>query len=129
MSRLSRYMQDMVTPTPLGPRRDLPGAVVIRNLIRRCNPTSKHCDSMSAAPHFPGELDTARVFSVMDDLKAARVPALIVSGSEPLLRPGIFEIAHRAMAMAFTRLCPPTARSSPKRTSIASPRWISTTWS
>ena len=37
----------------------------------------------------------------MDDLKAFGVPALILSGGEPLLRPDIFEIAERAKAMKF----------------------------
>jgi heme d1 biosynthesis radical SAM protein NirJ len=101
MFRLSQYMQELVHPTPVGPRRDLPGPVVIWNLIRRCNLTCKHCYSISADTHFPGELDTAQVFSVMDDLKAARVPVLILSGGEPLLRPDIFEIAHRAKDMGF----------------------------
>jgi len=34
MFRLSQYMQELVSPTPVGPRRDLPGPVVIWNLIR-----------------------------------------------------------------------------------------------
>jgi len=38
---------------------------------------------------------------VMDDLRAFRVPVLILSGGEPLLRPDIFEIAARAKAMGF----------------------------
>ena len=101
MFRLSQFMHELVAPTPVGPRRDLPGPVVIWNLIRRCNLTCKHCYSISADTHFPGELDTAQVFAVMDDLKAARVPVLILSGGEPLLRPDIFEIAHRAKAMGF----------------------------
>ncbi|QID19103.1 heme d1 biosynthesis radical SAM protein NirJ [Nitrogeniibacter mangrovi] len=101
MFRLSQYMHELVEPTPVGPRRDLPGPVVIWNLIRRCNLTCKHCYSISADTNFPGELNTAQVFSVMDDLKAARVPVLILSGGEPLLRPDIFEIAHRAKAMGF----------------------------
>jgi MoaA/NifB/PqqE/SkfB family radical SAM enzyme len=37
----------------------------------------------------------------MDDLKAFRVPVLILSGGEPLLRPDIFDIARRAKAMGF----------------------------
>jgi heme d1 biosynthesis radical SAM protein NirJ len=41
------------------------------------------------------------VFAVMDDLKAFGVPVLILSGGEPLLRPDIFTIAHRARAMGF----------------------------
>ena len=61
MFRLSQYMQELVKPTETGPRRDLPGPVVIWNLIRRCNLTCKHCYSISADTHFPGELNTSQV--------------------------------------------------------------------
>jgi heme d1 biosynthesis radical SAM protein NirJ len=37
----------------------------------------------------------------MDDLKAFKVPVLILSGGEPLMRPDIFEIAQRAKTMRF----------------------------
>ena len=37
----------------------------------------------------------------MDDLKAFRVPVLILSGGEPLMRRDIFEISERAKAMKF----------------------------
>ena len=37
----------------------------------------------------------------MDDLKVAKVPVLILSGGEPLLRPDIFEISTRAKNMGF----------------------------
>jgi len=94
-------MQEIKAPTPLGPRRAPPGPVVIWNLIRRCNLTCKHCYSISADKDFPGELSTAEVCTVMDDLKGFRVPVLILSGGEPLLRPDIFEISHRAKAMGF----------------------------
>ena len=101
MFRISRYMQELAHPTPLGPRRDPPGPVVIWNLIRRCNLTCKHCYSISADKDFPGELTTQQVFDVMDDLKAFHVPVLILSGGEPLLRPDIFTISKRARAMGF----------------------------
>jgi len=101
MFRVTQFMQELVQPTPAGPRRHPPGPVVIWNLVRRCNLTCKHCYSISADKDFPGELSTAEAFRVMDDLKAARVPVLILSGGEPLLRPDIFEIGRRAKAMGF----------------------------
>ncbi len=100
MFRISQYMHALVQPTPLRPARPS-GPVVIWNLIRRCNLTCKHCYSISADRDFPGELSTQEVFRVMDDLKAFRVPVLILSGGEPLLRPDIFAIAQRAKAMGF----------------------------
>jgi len=101
MFRVTQFMQELVSPTPVRPRRDLPGPVVIWNLIRRCNLMCKHCYSISGDVDFPGELSTAEVFGVMDDLRAFRVPVLILSGGEPLLRRDIFEISHRAKAMGF----------------------------
>ena len=101
MFRISQFIRELDHPTPAGPRRNPPGPVVIWNLIRRCNLTCEHCYSISADKDFPGELNTQEVFKVMDDLKAARVPVLILSGGEPLLRPDIFDIARRAKAMGF----------------------------
>jgi heme d1 biosynthesis radical SAM protein NirJ len=77
------------------------GPVVIWNLIRRCNLTCQHCYALSADHDYAGELSTGEVFTVMDDLKAFRVPVLILSGGEPLLRPDLFAIAARAKAMHF----------------------------
>ncbi len=94
-------MQEILDPKPLGPKRNPPGPVVIWNLVRRCNLMCKHCYSISADTDFPNELNTAQVFDVMDDLKQFKVPVLILSGGEPLLRPDIFEIAHHAKAMGF----------------------------
>jgi heme d1 biosynthesis radical SAM protein NirJ len=102
MFRVSRYMREIVQPTPAAPRRDPSGPVVIWNLVRRCNLACMHCYSISADVDFPGELSTAEVFGVMDDLKAFGVPALILSGGEPLLRPDLFDIAARAKSLGFT---------------------------
>jgi len=99
--RISQYMRELLDPKPLGPVRNPPGPVVIWNLIRRCNLTCKHCYSISADTHFPGELDREEIFDVIDDLKAFHVPVLILSGGEPLLRPDIFDIAHRAKDRGF----------------------------
>ncbi len=101
MFRISQYMRELHSPTPLGKARSPSGPVVIWNLIRRCNLTCKHCYSISADIDFPGELNTKQIYSVMDDLKAFGVPVLILSGGEPLLRPDIFDISYRAKEMGF----------------------------
>ena len=100
MFRLSQFMAELVNPTPVRHAKP-PGPVVIWNLIRRCNLNCIHCYSLSADTDFPGELSTAEVFKVMDELKAARVPVLILSGGEPLLRPDIFDISARAKEQGF----------------------------
>jgi len=104
MFRLSQYLhalKDNGASKPPGPKRKPGGPVVIWNLIRRCNLTCKHCYATSADRDFPGELSTGQVFDVMDNLKTFGVPVLILSGGEPLMRPDIFDISHRAKDMGF----------------------------
>ncbi len=101
MFRISQFIRELDQPTPAAPRRNPPGPVVIWNLIRRCNLTCKHCYSISADSDFAGELSRDEVFRVMDDLKHYRVPVLILSGGEPLLRPDIFDIGRQAKALGF----------------------------
>ena len=102
MFRVSRFMHEILQPTPPAAAAAGPaGPVVIWNLIRRCNLTCMHCYSISADTDFPGELSSAEVYAVMEDLKAFGVRALILSGGEPLLRRDIFDIATRAKALGF----------------------------
>jgi heme d1 biosynthesis radical SAM protein NirJ len=101
MFRITSYLQEVRNPTPISPRRQPAGPVVIWNLIRRCNLACQHCYSISADIDFPGELTTPQIYATMDDLKAFGVPVLILSGGEPLLHPDIFAISRRAKAMGF----------------------------
>lgn len=101
MFRITNMMKELIVPTPAGPRRDPPGPVVIWNLTRRCNLTCKHCYALAVDKEFPGELSTEEAFRVLDDLKDFRVPAVILSGGEPLLRADMHAIARRAKALGL----------------------------
>jgi len=106
MFRVTRYMQSLLAPEigvnkKAPPARKPKGPVVIWNLIRRCNLTCKHCYTTSADIDFAGELSTAEALDVLDDLKAFHVPALILSGGEPLMRPDIFELSRRARELGI----------------------------
>jgi len=103
MFRLSRYLHALDRPTPSQPApAPAPrGPVAIWNLLRRCNLTCRHCYATSADKDFPGELTTGEIEQVMDDLYAYGVPALILSGGEPLMHPDIFRISRRAKSMGF----------------------------
>jgi heme d1 biosynthesis radical SAM protein NirJ len=94
-------MRELIDPTPLKPARKPAAPVVIWNLIRRCNLTCKHCYTTSTDINFPNELSTPEIYTVMDDLKAFKVPVLILSGGEPLLHPDIFDISRHAKDMGF----------------------------
>lgn len=100
MFRLTQFMRQTLTPHPPRPGK-FSGPVVVWNLIRRCNLSCLHCYAASADRDYRDELDTATALRVLEDLHAAGVPALILSGGEPLLRPDVFQIAHRAKELGF----------------------------
>ena len=101
MFRLSRFMEALRDGGPVTPARRPSGPVVIWNLVRRCNLNCKHCYSTSADTDFKGELSTEEAIAVLHQLKAANVPALILSGGEPLMRPDLYEIAAQAHSLGF----------------------------
>ena len=98
MFRLTEYMQQLVNPTPVrlrNPDRAVK-PVVIWNLTRRCNLKCRHCYTVSADVDFPGELSQEQAFDALEDLGRFRVPAIILSGGEPLDSPYLFPLAERA---------------------------------
>ncbi len=106
MFRLTQYMQELVTPT-LPRRRTAAGGVkpvVIWNLTRTCNLKCRHCYTTSADVPFPGELSHEQALGVLDDLKDFGIPALILSGGEPLSRFDFFPLAERAKELGFRHL-------------------------
>lgn len=97
MFRLSEYMKQLVAPTPARKRRTGPvKPVVIWNLTRRCNLKCRHCYTVSADVNFPGELSHEQAMETLEDLGRYRIPALILSGGEPLDRFDFFDLAKRA---------------------------------
>jgi len=98
MFRLTDYMQQLITPTP--PPRPRAAAtvrpVVIWNLTRRCNLRCRHCYTVSADVDLPGELSHDQALATLDDLGDFGVPALILSGGEPLDRFDFFDLARAA---------------------------------
>ncbi len=70
--------------------------IVVWNLTRTCNLKCQHCYTNSENRRYEGELDTATCKAVLDDLAAFKVPAVLFSGGEPLVRPDVFELAAYA---------------------------------
>lgn len=101
MFRLSQFVHELIQPGSQRKPGTPPGPVVIWNLIRRCNLLCKHCYSISADTDFKGELNTNEALGVLDDLKGFRVPAVILSGGEPLLRPDIHQIGRYAKSLGI----------------------------
>ncbi|MBG6160261.1 heme d1 biosynthesis radical SAM protein NirJ [Labrenzia sp. EL_159] len=98
MFRLTEYMQQIANPTPVRVRRTGRPVkpVVIWNLTRRCNLKCRHCYTVSADVDFPGELTHQQAMETLEDLGQFGIPALILSGGEPMDRRDLFDIAFRA---------------------------------
>ena len=70
--------------------------IVVWNLTRTCNLKCVHCYTDSASRAYPDELTTAQAKGVLDDLADFKVPAVLFSGGEPLVRHDLFELAAYA---------------------------------
>lgn len=98
MFRLTEYMRQLTTPSPVRTRRGGNGVkpVVIWNLTRRCNLRCRHCYTVSADVDFPGELSHEQAMTTLSDLGQFGIPALILSGGEPIDRKDVFTLAKAA---------------------------------
>src|ERR1035438_349318 len=70
--------------------------VVVWTTSRRCNLHCLHCYTASEDVNYPGELSTDEGYALLDDLAGVGVPALLMSGGEPLYRPDFDKLARRA---------------------------------
>jgi radical SAM protein with 4Fe4S-binding SPASM domain len=75
------------------------GPVVVWNATKTCNLECVHCYANAEKVHFANELTTAEARTMIEDLAMLNVPALLISGGEPLVRPDIFELAAYAMSL------------------------------
>lgn len=72
------------------------GSVVVWNSTRTCNLTCRHCYMSSDAKLYKDELSTEEAKQFIDDLADFKVPVILFSGGEPLIRPDFFELAEYA---------------------------------
>jgi Fe-coproporphyrin III synthase len=72
------------------------GPVVVWNSTKTCNLECIHCYASAKKTKFPGEMTTEEGRAMIDDLATFKVPALLMSGGEPLVRPDILELAEYA---------------------------------
>jgi len=75
--------------------------LVVWNMTNRCNLRCKHC-YISAEDHkYEDELSTEEAREFIRDLAAIKIPVLLFSGGEPLLRKDIFELAEYASGLGL----------------------------
>lgn len=97
--------------------------IVVWNVSRRCNLSCIHCYSDSGAKQYPGEFSTSEAKKMIKDLAKFKVPVLLFSGGEPLLRRDLFELNGFAKKLKIrtvlstngTLITPKTARRIKER--------------
>jgi len=98
------------------------GPVVVWNTTRACNLRCRHCYANSDGSVAERELSTAEGIEFIDDLAGFRVPVILFSGGEPLVRPDFFTLAGHAVKKGIrvtistngTLIDPDTAREIKK---------------
>lgn len=70
--------------------------IVVWNMTNRCNLSCQHCYIDAEDRDYSGELSTAEAKTFIDDLAGMRVPVLLFSGGEPLVRGDLFELGAYA---------------------------------
>src|SRR3954468_10048879 len=75
--------------------------IMVWNLTRTCNLKCIHCYTDSEAKKYPDELNTDQCKQVLNDLAGFKVPAVLFSGGEPLVRPDVFELARYARSLGL----------------------------
>jgi Fe-coproporphyrin III synthase len=70
--------------------------IVVWNITRQCNLHCVHCYTDSENKNYPNELTTDEGFRLIDDLAEFKIPSLLFSGGEPLIRKDVFKLIERA---------------------------------
>lgn len=72
------------------------GPVVVWSCTRTCNLKCMHCYADSDSKKYEGELSTKEAKALINDFHEFRVPVILFSGGEPLLREDLFELIEHA---------------------------------
>jgi len=71
--------------------------VVVWNITSQCNLKCRHCYIEATEAANENEMTTEEGKTFIDDLAEMKVPVLMFSGGEPLVRPDLFELAAYAV--------------------------------
>ncbi|MBI4598560.1 MAG: radical SAM protein [Candidatus Omnitrophica bacterium] len=92
-----RYGQGHGAPREAQSRRP----IVVWTMSRRCNLHCVHCYTDSENRQYPNELTVDEARQMLEDLARFQIPALLMSGGEPLHHPHFFELASAARAQGL----------------------------
>ncbi len=88
------YKSDEKIPIGLIEAKDKPIPVVVWNITSKCNLKCIHCYANAGGKI--DELNLDQAIGLIDDLASIKIPVLLISGGEPLMRKDAFEIISYA---------------------------------
>ena len=77
------------------------GPVVVWNCTRACNLACRHCYASATADGSEKELSTEEGKAFLESLAELRVPAVLLSGGEPLMREDVFELLEYGISLGL----------------------------
>jgi radical SAM protein with 4Fe4S-binding SPASM domain len=89
-------------PDESDPFGGAPRPVVVWAVTKACNLRCVHCYASANADPDPDELTNAEARAMLEDLARFRVPAVLFSGGEPLVRPDVPELMAYAKSLGLT---------------------------
>jgi len=75
--------------------------VVVWNVTKACNLRCIHCYASADPNPAPQELTTEEGFRLLEDLAQFGCPVVLFSGGEPLVRPDILDLIHKAVTLGL----------------------------
>ncbi len=75
--------------------------VVVWNVTKQCNLRCVHCYASADPRPDPDELTTREGMALLEDLARFGCPVVLFSGGEPLMRPDILDLIHRAVELGM----------------------------
>ncbi|QDU72331.1 radical SAM/SPASM domain-containing protein [Mucisphaera calidilacus] len=92
----------LLKPELKDPYPTAPKPVVAWAVTGACNLKCKHCYAAAGLKPLPNELSTLEGFALIENLRAYGVPALLLSGGEPLVRPDLLALVDHAVALGIS---------------------------
>jgi len=75
--------------------------VVVWNVTKQCNLRCIHCYASANPSPDPNELTTEEGMTLLEDLAQFGCPVVLFSGGEPLMRPDILDLIHKAVSLGM----------------------------
>lgn len=96
VSEVIKHQAGDTVPAPLLQFSDINRPLVVWNTTNRCNLRCQHCYIEARDEFYRDELTTDQAKRFIEDLAQIKVPVLLFSGGEPLLRHDIMELGKLA---------------------------------